>query len=101
METPENRPDQVSSELVALLVSAAEAPPEWAELVTPQARLDGDLLLDEYELSRLAALLLGRFGPHADLVALRAGLGLDALEALTVADLERELLPRTVAGAVG
>jgi hypothetical protein len=95
MECPENVPDQVCSTLVELLASAAEAPPGWSELVTRQARLDGDLLLDEGELARLAVLLLDRFGPRADLAALRAGLGPDALEALTVGDLERELPPHT------
>ena len=99
MECPENVPDQVCSLLVELLETAAEAPPGWSELVTRQARLDGDLLLDEDELARLATLLLDRFGtgpgPAPDLAALRAGLDLGALEALTVGDLERELPPHT------
>ncbi len=99
METPDIPSDQVRSELVELLVQTAEAPADWAALVTPQARLDADLLLDEYELARLAELLLARFGPRADLAALRAGLGLDALEALTVGDLERALLAGTSAEA--
>ncbi|MFE4398767.1 MULTISPECIES: hypothetical protein [Streptomycetaceae] len=79
-------------ELVALLVEAAGAPPDWARHVTPDARLDGDLLLDEDELADLSLRLRERFGPRADLAALRAGLDLAALEALTVADLRR-LLP--------
>jgi hypothetical protein len=83
----------VRPELVALLVRAAAAADDWAASVTPSSRLDGDLLLDECELALLAQLLLARFGPTADLVALRAGLDLDRLEALTVGDLQRELLP--------
>ncbi|MFJ8043992.1 hypothetical protein ACIRBX_26170 [Kitasatospora sp. NPDC096147] len=72
-------------ELVALLVEAADALPEWAESIAPQARLDADLALDECEFAVLDTLLRERFG--ADLAALRAGLDLDGLAALTVADL--------------
>ncbi|MFD4395839.1 hypothetical protein ACFV84_19480 [Kitasatospora sp. NPDC059811] len=79
-------------ELVALLVEAAGAPPGWADRLTPDARLDGDLLLDEGELAALAGRLRERFGPAADLARLRAGLDLAALEALTVADLQK-LIP--------
>ncbi|MFJ6618883.1 hypothetical protein ACIQOW_15065 [Kitasatospora sp. NPDC091335] len=79
----------LNRELVALLVEVAGAPPGWARHVTPDARLDADLLLDEAELAELARRLTGRFGPAADLAALRAGLDLAALEALTVADVQR------------
>ncbi|MGV9269747.1 hypothetical protein ACWDRR_34425 [Kitasatospora sp. NPDC003701] len=82
----------VRPELVALLVEAAGAPPEWAARVTPQARLDADLMLDEYELTTLDALLCGYFGAPVGLAALRARLDLTALEALTVAEVQR-LLP--------
>ncbi|MFF4380659.1 hypothetical protein [Kitasatospora sp. NPDC001547] len=82
----------LNQELVALLVEVAGAPPGWARHVTPDARLDGDLLLDEDELADLAERLREWFGPRADLAALRAGLDLAALEALTVADVQR-LLP--------
>lgn len=82
----------LNPELIALLAEAACAPPGWAEAITPRSRLDGDLLLDECELAALDALLRRRFGPGAALTALRAGLDLAALEALTVADLHR-LLP--------
>jgi len=88
-------------ELTALLAEAAGAPPGWAEQVTAQSRLDADLLLDEYELALLAALLREHYGERADLPALRAGLDLEGLEALTVGDLERELLgglPGTAGG---
>ncbi|MEU4119546.1 hypothetical protein AB0F71_34255 [Kitasatospora sp. NPDC028055] len=78
--------------LAALLAEVADAPPAWADRLAPDARLDGDLLLDECELAELAARLPERFGPAADLAALRAGLDLAALEALTVADLQA-LLP--------
>ncbi|GHH75573.1 hypothetical protein GCM10018781_44700 [Kitasatospora indigofera] len=105
MEHPRPSPAQapgrgaeVHPDLVSLLVAAAEAPPEWAALVTPQARLDGDLMLDECELATLAVLLRERFGAGADLAALRAGLDLAGLESLTVGALERALLPGRVSG---
>ncbi|MFJ7913024.1 hypothetical protein [Kitasatospora sp. NPDC096204] len=82
----------LNQELVSLLAEVAGAPPGWARQLTPDARLDGDLLLDEDELAELSDRLRGRFGPAADLAALRAGLDLAALEALTVADVQR-LIP--------
>ncbi|MEU8922985.1 hypothetical protein AB0D10_18910 [Kitasatospora sp. NPDC048545] len=89
---PPSSAEPLDPELVALVVEVAGAPPGWARHVTPAARLDGDLLLDETELAALAGRLRQRFGPAADLAALRAGLDLAGLEALTVADLQR-LLP--------
>ncbi|MEU8510442.1 hypothetical protein AB0C76_02475 [Kitasatospora sp. NPDC048722] len=79
----------VRPDLLALLAEAADAPPGWTARVTPDARLDGDLLLDETELAALAEGLRGRFGARADLAALRARLDLAALEALTVGDVQR------------
>ncbi|MFD5461966.1 hypothetical protein ACFWIQ_03930 [Kitasatospora sp. NPDC127059] len=78
--------------MAALLAEVATAPPGWEHRLTPDARLDGDLLLDECELAELAARLPERFGPAADLAGLRSRLDLAALEALTVADLQA-LLP--------
>ena len=89
---------RVRPELLALLAEAADAPPGWTDQVTPDSRLDADLLLDEGELALLDRLLRERLGRSADLAGLRAGLDLDALEALTVGDLEHELLPPQPAG---
>ena len=88
-------------ELLALLAEAAAAPPGWAERVSAESRLDADLLLDECELAALAVLLRRRFGDRADLAGLRAGLDLDGLAALTVGDLERQLLPQPAPVAGG
>ncbi|MBO1415173.1 hypothetical protein [Streptomyces sp. FH025] len=86
-------PDQpLNSELAAILAEVAAAPPGWEHRLTPDARLDGDLLLDECELADLALRLRERFGASADLAALRAGLDLAGLEALTLADVQA-LLP--------
>ncbi|MFB7614824.1 hypothetical protein [Kitasatospora sp. NPDC056181] len=93
---PSLPPARVRPELVELLVKAADAPPQWAALITPQARLDADLLLDECELALLDTLLTERFGAAAGLAAVRAGLDLSALEALTVADVQR-ILPEGAA----
>ena len=92
---------RVRPELLALLAEAAGAPPGWTDRVSPGSRLDADLLLDETELALLDRLLRERFGEPADLAAMRAGLDLDALEALTVGDLERQLLPPQAAGPDG
>ncbi|QMU76569.1 hypothetical protein GXW83_13280 [Streptacidiphilus sp. PB12-B1b] len=81
----------VRPDLVALLLTAAQAPPAWAARITTDARLDADLCLDETELALLAGLVRERFGPRADLAGLRAGLDLDGLIALTVGDLQRHL----------
>ncbi|MFC8717421.1 hypothetical protein [Kitasatospora sp. NPDC057198] len=71
--------------LLAALAEAADALPEWAQSLAPEDRLDGDLALDESEFAVLDALLRERFG--ADLGALRAGLDVAGLAALTVGDL--------------
>ncbi|MFJ1792347.1 hypothetical protein [Kitasatospora griseola] len=78
-------PSALDPGLLAALAEAADALPDWAESLAPGDRLDGDLALDESEFAALDALLRERFG--ADLGALRAGLGLDGLAALTVGDL--------------
>ena len=98
MDRTESLPAPVRPDLVALLLSAAEAPPDWARTITPQARLDADLALDECELATLGSLLLECYGPVADLAALRGRLDLEQLAELTVADLQRELLPPGATG---
>ena len=84
-ELPSEPPAGLDPGLLAALAQAADALPEWAESLAPEDRLDGDLALDESEFAVLDALLREHFG--ADLGALRASLGLDALTALTVGDL--------------
>ncbi|MFJ5921052.1 hypothetical protein ACIQF6_00460 [Kitasatospora sp. NPDC092948] len=84
-ELPSEPPAALDPGLLAALAQAADALPDWAESLAPEDRLDGDLALDESEFAALDALLRERFG--VDLGALRAGLGLDGLTALTVGDL--------------
>jgi acyl carrier protein len=55
--------------------------------VGPQTRLDGDLLMDSLEFTALAGLVAGRFGEHVDLQGFLAGLEIDEIIELTVADL--------------
>ncbi len=52
----------------------------------PATRLDGDLFVDSLELAALSELLRQRYGGSVDLVGHVAGLDLDAIVALTIAD---------------
>ncbi|WP_433086204.1 hypothetical protein ACQP2P_12405 [Dactylosporangium sp. CA-139114] len=58
----------------------------WAAAIGPATRLDGDLFLDSLELAALGHGLAARFGPAVDLAGFVAGLDLDALLRLSVAD---------------
>ena len=49
-------------------------------------RLEGDLCLDSLELAALSALLRDRYGTAVDLTGYVAGLNIDQLIGLTVAD---------------
>lgn len=82
---PAGPPAALDPGLLAALARAADALPEWAQSLAPGDRLDGDLALDESEFAVLDVLLRERFG--ADLGALRAGLDVAGLAALTVGDL--------------
>ncbi|ROR37220.1 hypothetical protein [Kitasatospora cineracea] len=82
---PSGPPAALDPGLLAALAEAADALPDWAESLAPADRLDGDLALDESEFAVLDVLLRERFG--ADLGALRAGLDVAGLAALTVGDL--------------
>lgn len=55
----------------------------------PQTRLDGDLLMDSLEFTALAALVADRYGEHVDLQGFLAGLEIDQIIDLTVADVTK------------
>jgi acyl carrier protein len=70
-------------ELAAMLVDVTGID---AAAVTPEARLDGELRVDSLELAALGEALRERYGDRVDLTGYVAGLELDELIALTVAD---------------
>jgi acyl carrier protein len=55
--------------------------------VGPRTRLDGDLLMDSLEFAVLAGMVAERYGEHLDLEGFLAGLELDQIIELTVADI--------------
>lgn len=55
--------------------------------VGPSTRLDGDLLMDSLEFVALAGLVAQRYGQHVDLQGFLAGLEIDEIIELTVADI--------------
>lgn len=73
-------------EIVELLRQVTGEDRAWSAGVGPATRLDGDLFLDSLELAALSTVLARRFGPGVDLAGHVAGLQLDRLIALTVAD---------------
>ncbi len=74
-------------EVIALLRQVIGDDLHWADRVAPSARLDADLRMDSLEMTALAAALEEAYGDRVDLPAFLAGLDLDQLVALTVADL--------------
>jgi acyl carrier protein len=74
-------------EIVELLRQVTGEDREWSAGVAPATRLDGDLFLDSLELAALSALMAKRFGPSVDLAGHVAGLELEQLLSMTVADL--------------
>ncbi len=74
------------TDLVAILAAVCSEGSEWASTITPGARLEGDLRMESIELAALAEALHQRYGDPVDLEAFCAGLEIDQLIELTVAD---------------
>ncbi|WP_432988973.1 phosphopantetheine-binding protein [Dactylosporangium sp. CA-233914] len=72
--------------VVELLREVTGEDAEWLAGLGPATRLDGDLFLDSLELAALSERLAARFGPGVDLAGHIAGLELEALLGLSVAD---------------
>lgn len=80
---------QAFDEIVAILRAVAGAYGGKVPDITPNATLEGDLRFDSVDVAATQAALAERFGPGVDLPAHLAGLDLDGIIALTVADLVR------------
>ncbi len=92
-------------EIADLLCAALGQDSAWRAALTPATRLDGDLFLDSLELVAFGAALSARYGEHVELPAYVAGLDIDAVIDLTLAQVAAYVegaghLERT-AGAAG
>ncbi|HVQ92793.1 MAG TPA: hypothetical protein VMU51_17295 [Mycobacteriales bacterium] len=75
------------AEIVGILLEVTRESAEWAATITPNARLEVDLGMESIELLALAELLQSRYGDRVDLPAFVAGLDIDRIIGLSVADL--------------
>jgi acyl carrier protein len=87
VRTPPDGPlPEPTAEVLRLLGEVLGEDEGWAGSADPLLRLDGDLFLESVELAELSEALRARFGEQVDLAGMVAGLDLDAIIALTVAD---------------
>jgi acyl carrier protein len=86
------------AELTGLLREVTGEDAGWAAAITPQSRLEADLRLESIEFAALAGKVTGRYGREADLLGYVAGLDIDEIIALTVADLVSYLAAHRGAG---
>jgi hypothetical protein len=73
-------------EIVSLVREIADEDGTWLRDIGPGTRLEGDLFLDSVELVALDAALRRRHGDRVDLAGYVAGLGIDEIIDLTIAD---------------
>ena len=73
-------------EIASLLREVAGEDAEWSAGLRPETRLDGDLLVDSLELAALSDRLRRRYGDEVDLAGFVAGLDIDQIIALSLAD---------------
>jgi acyl carrier protein len=81
----ESADPRLLGEIAELLRQVTDESGEWAAGITPNASLDGDLAMESIEIAALGGLLAERY--RVDLAGYLAGLDLEALIGLTVADL--------------
>lgn len=77
---------EVLTTLARLLRDVTGEGSEWAACITPASRLEGDLRLESVEVAALASRLAGTYGEQVNLLEFLAGLDIDQLIGLTVAD---------------
>jgi acyl carrier protein len=76
----------ISDEIAGILRQVAEGYGGQVSEIGPNATLEGDLRFDSVDLAAVQAALTRRFGPSVDLPAHVAGLSVDGIIGLTVAD---------------
>ena len=72
--------------IAELLREVLDEDAAWLESVGPGSRLDGDLLVESHELAAWGLALRRHYGERVDLVGHVAGLDIDQIIALTLAD---------------
>jgi acyl carrier protein len=77
---------ELFTEIIGILRDVTGESAEWAEQITPNARLEVDLGMESIELIELAELLQSRYGDRVDLRAFVAGLDIDQIIGLSVAE---------------
>lgn len=82
-------------EIAILLQEVTGEDAEWLAQIGPTTRLDGDLLMDSVELAALSRTLEDRYGDRVNLLAWVAGLDIDEIIALSVADVADYVAART------
>jgi acyl carrier protein len=89
-------------ELVAILAAVSGEGSAWANAVTPDSQLERDLRMESVELAALGDALRARYGARVDLEAFFAGLEIEELIELKVADVLAYLASRqTSEGSTG
>lgn len=78
---------ELYAEIIGILLEVTGESAEWAAAITPNARLEVDLGMESIELTALGELLQRRYGSGIDLPAFVAGLDIDQIIALSVAEL--------------
>ena len=80
---------ELLAQIADLLREVVGEDDQWLARIEPGSRLDGDLLVDSVELVALSLELERRYGGAVDLAGFVAGLDIDQIIALSVADVAR------------
>ncbi len=83
------------AQIADLVRAIADETGAWAWDIGPDTRLEGDLFLDSVELIALDAALRQRYGDGVNLVGHVAGLDIDEIIGLTVADVAAHVAQRS------
>jgi hypothetical protein len=86
------------AQIAALLREVTGEDEQWLAALGPHTRLDADLLLESIELAELGEALARRYGERVDLLAHVAGLDLDQIIELTIADVAAYVASHSAGG---